>query len=254
MSLASSNRLAGKVAIVTGASKGIGASIAEKFAAEGANVAVNYNSDQAGAQAVVDRITAAGGKAFAFKANVGNLNEVQSLVERTVSEFGKLDVLVNNAGIFDFAPLAQITEEHFEKHFNTNVKGLLFATQHAVNAFGEQGGKIINISSVVASMPPPNGTVYSATKGAVDTITRSLAAELGAKNILVNSLSPGATETEGAAAMEMPAEAVDFMIAHTALGRMGKPIDIANVAAFLASDDAGWITGQVIPVSGGIRM
>ena len=254
MSLENSNRLAGKVAVVTGASKGIGASIAAKLAAEGASVAVNYNSDERGAQSVVDRITAAGGKAFAFQADVGNSNEARVLVERTVSEFGKLDILVNNAGVFDFAPLSEITEEHFDRHFKTNVKGLLFATQHAVKAFGDAGGKIINISSVVATMPPAGSTVYSATKGAVDTITRSLAIELGPKNITVNSLSPGSTETEGVAAMGMPPEVNQFMISHTALGRTGKPIDIANVVAFLASNDAGWITGQVIPVSGGIRM
>lgn len=249
-----SNRLGGKVAVVTGASKGIGAGIAEKLAAEGASVAVNYNSDERGAQAVVDRITAAGGKAFAFKADVGNSGEVKSLIEQTVKEFGKIDILVNNAGIFDFAPLENFTEELFDKHFNTNVKGLLFATQHAVNAFGERGGKIINISSVVAATPPANTAVYSATKGAVDTITRTLAVELGARNITVNSLSPGVTETEGIAAMNMPPEADQFMISHTALGRLGKPLDIANFAALLASDEADWITGQVIEASGGLRI
>ncbi len=256
MSSGDSKRLAGKVAIITGASKGIGASIAEKFAFEGANVVVNYNSDERGAQAVVDRIqaTGGGGKAFAVQANVGNANDAQHLVERTVGEFGKLDILVNNAGVFDFAPLAEITAENFDKHFNTNVKGLLFVTQSAVSAFGEAGGRIINISSVVAQMPPPNSVVYSATKGAVDTITRALAIELGPKNIQVNSLSPGFTETEGATELGMPPEAIAFMVSHTALGRAGKPLDISNAAALLASDEAGWITGQIIEVSGGIRM
>lgn len=247
-------RLTGKTALVTGASKGIGASIAAKLASEGAAVVVNYNTDAAGGQKVVEQIKERGGKAVAVQANVAHPNEAKSLVERAVSEFGKLDVLVNNAGIFGFAPLEQLTEDYFDRHFNTNVKGLLFVTQAAVEAFGAAGGKIINISSIVSTMPPVATSVYSATKGAVDTITRALAIELGAKNILVNAVSPGVTDTEGVLAMQMPPEANQFMTSHTALGRLGKPDDVAGAVAFLASNDADWITGQVIGVSGGLRM
>lgn len=247
-------RLSGKVAIVTGASKGIGAGIAEKLAAEGASVAVNYNSDQAGANAVVNRIVERGGAAIAVQADVADSAQVKLLVEQTVSKFGRLDVMVNNAGIFSFAPLSELTEESYDKHFNINVKGLLFGAKYAAEAFGTGGGKIINISSVVAAMPPAGSSVYSATKGAVDTITRALAVELGGRNILVNSISPGATETEGTAVLGAPEEFNQLLIAHTALGRMGKPSDIADAVAFFASDDANWITGQVLHVSGGIRM
>lgn len=250
----SSTRLTGKVALVTGASKGIGASVAEKLAAEGASVVVNYNSDREGAQAIVDRIKERGGGAVAVKADVSNLSEVKILVERAVSEFGKLDVLVNNAGVLEFVPFVEITPEYIDRYFDVGVKGLLFVTQAAVHAFGERGGKIINISSVGATMPPPGSSVASATKGAVDTITRALAFELGARNIRVNSISPGLTETPGLNSMNLLSpEMNQFVISRTPLGRLGKPDDIAGAVTLLASDEANWITGQVIQVSGGLR-
>lgn len=248
-------RLTGKVALVTGASKGIGASIAEKLATEGASVAVNYNQDSAGANVVVDRIKERGGKAFAVRANVSDANQAKFLVEQTIGEFGKLNVLVNNAGVLEFRMFADITEEYIDQYFDVGVKGLLLVTQAAVRAFGTLGGKIINISSVGATMPPPGSTVASATKGAVDTITRALAFELGAKNILVNSISPGLTETPGLERMNLlSVEFNESIIGRTALRRLGKPDDIAGAVALLASDEANWITGQVIQVSGGLRL
>jgi 3-oxoacyl-[acyl-carrier protein] reductase len=246
-------KLTGKVAIVSGASKGIGAAIAEKLAEDGAKVVVNYSKSADQAEAVVARIQAQGGKAAAVRADVSNPAEAQALVDATIREFGKVDILVNNAGVFEFLPLSAVHEEHFDRQFNLNVKGLLFASQAAANAFTDRGGSIINISSVASQSPVANGSVYSATKAAVDALTKSLAAELGPRKILVNSVLPGMTETEGVKAMEGSKEMQSQMVPRTPLGRIGQPRDIANVVSFLASDDAGWITGQAIPVSGGLR-
>jgi 3-oxoacyl-[acyl-carrier protein] reductase len=246
-------KLNGKVAIVSGASKGIGAAIAEKLAEDGAEVVVNYSKSSAEAEQVVSRIQAKGGKARAVQADVSKPAEAKALVDATVRSSGKVDVLVNNAGVFEFLPLGAVHEEHFDRQFNLNVKGLLFASQAAAEAFGDRGGSIINISSVVSLSPVANGSVYSATKGAVDAITKSLAAELGPRKILVNSVLPGMTETEGVKEMDGSAEMRSHVVTQTPLGRIGQPRDIANVVSFLASDDAAWITGQVIPVSGGLR-
>jgi 3-oxoacyl-[acyl-carrier protein] reductase len=245
--------LTGKVALVTGASKGIGAAIAVKLAEQGAAVVVNYGRSATEAQAVVDGIRARGGRAIAVHADVGKTAEIAGLFGAAIREFGKLDILVNNAGVYEFLPLAGVGEEHFDRLFNLNVKGLLFATQEAARAFGDRGGSIINISSVVSLSPFPNAAVYSATKAAVDAFTKSLAAELGPKKILVNSVLPGATETEGFQATPQASDLRSTIVPLTPLGRMGQPRDIANVVAFLASDEAGWITGQLIPVSGGLR-
>jgi 3-oxoacyl-[acyl-carrier protein] reductase len=247
-------KLEGKVAIVSGASKGIGAAIAERLAADGAGVIVNYAKGAAEARAVVSRITAQGGKAKAVPADLSKPAEAKALIEAAVREFGKVDILVNNAGVYEFLPLADITESHFDRLFNLNVKGLLFATQAAAKAFGENGGgSVINISSVASLSPLPNTSVYSATKGAVDVITKSLAAELAPQRILVNSVLPGFTETEGVRAMNGSDGIRQQLVARTPLGRAGQPQDIAGVVAFLASEDAGWITGEVIVVSGGLR-
>ena len=194
-------KLAGKVAIVTGASKGIGAAIAEQLAKDGASVIVNYSSSAAGAETVVAKIKAGGGKAKAIRADVSKPAEAKQLIDATVSEFGRVDILVNNAGVYEFVPLHEVTEKHFDRLFNVNVRGLLFATQAAAAAIGEQGGSIINISSMASQSPPPGGSVYSATKGAVDVITEALAAELGPRKIRVNAVSPGPVETEGTHSM-----------------------------------------------------
>ncbi len=247
-------KLSGKVAIVTGASKGIGASIAEHLAAEGASVVVNYASSKSGADAVVDRITKAGGKAIAVGANVSKQDEIDSMIAATVKEFSKIDILVNNAGIFQFAPLEAITSEHFHKHFDLNVLGLLLTTQAAVPHFPPTGGSVINISSVVGKSAQPNSSVYSATKGAVDAITLSLARELGPKKIRVNSVSPGAVETEGShAAGFMGGDFQKIIEKQTPLGRIGQPEDVGKVVAFFASDDAAWINGEAVLVAGGNR-
>jgi 3-oxoacyl-[acyl-carrier protein] reductase len=249
-----SGKLAGKVAVVTGASKGIGASIAKHLAAEGASVVVNYASSKEGADRVVADIAAQGGKAVAVKADLSKHADVDTLFAETKKTYGKLDILVNNAGIFEFAPLEAITEEHFHRQFNLNVLGLILATQKAVTLFGPDGGSVVNISSVVAVSPPAGGSVYSATKGAVDAITKSLAKELGPKKVRVNSLSPGMIETEGVhAAGFLGTDFHKQAIAGTPLGRIGQPDDIAKVAVFLASDDSGWVTGEAIVVSGGYR-
>jgi 3-oxoacyl-[acyl-carrier protein] reductase len=247
------SNLTGKVAIVSGASKGIGAAIAEKLAEDGAEVVVNYSKSARQADAVVSRIKAKGGKARAVQADVSKHDEAKALVDATVRESGKLDILVNNAGVFEFLPLSNVHEEHFDRQFDLNVKGLLFASQAAANAFGDQGGSIINISSVASQSAIPNASVYSATKAAVDAITRTLAAELGPKKILVNAVLPGMTDTEGVEAMNGSKEMRANIVPQTPLGRIGQPRDIANVVSFLASDEAGWITGQAIPVSGGLR-
>jgi 3-oxoacyl-[acyl-carrier protein] reductase len=246
-------KLAGKVAVVTGASKGIGASIAKHLAAEGASVVVNYASSKTGADKVVAEITGAGGKAVAVQADVAKKADIERLFAETKKAFGQLDVLVNNAGIYEFAPLEQVTEEHFHKQFNLNVLGLILTTQEAVKQFPATGS-IINISSVAGISPAPGGSVYSATKAAVDAVTKSLARELGARKIRVNSINPGMVETEGVQAAGI-AES-DFrkqVEAQTPLGRIGQPQDIATVATFLASADSGWITGETFLVAGGYR-
>ena len=248
------SKLSGKVAVVTGASKGIGASIAEHLAAEGAFVVVNYASSKAGADAVVKRITEKGGKATAVQADVSKLRDIERLFAETKSAYGKLDILVNNAGVYEFAPLGSITAEHFHKQFDLNVLGLLLTTQEAVKLIGAGGGSIINISSIVGPMPTPTASVYSATKAAVDAITIVLSQELGAKKIRVNSLNPGMVETEGVHSAGF-AES-DFrkkIESETPLGRIAQPEDIARAAVFFASDDAGWVTGQTLILSGGER-
>jgi 3-oxoacyl-[acyl-carrier protein] reductase len=246
-------KLAGKVAIVTGASKGIGVAIAEQLAKDGASVIVNYSSSAAGAETVVAKIKAGGGKAKAIRADVSKPAEAKQLIDATVSEFGRVDILVNNAGVYEFVPLHEVTEKHFDRLFNVNVRGLLFATQAAAAAIGEQGGSIVNISSMASQSPPPGGSVYSATKGAVDVITEALAAELGPRKIRVNAVSPGPVETEGTHSMVEWDQFKTFMLPRTPLGRIGQPGDIATVVSFIASEDAGWITGQIIPAAGGLR-
>ncbi len=245
--------LKGKVAIVTGASKGIGAAIAERLAASGAAVAVNYAKSATEAESLVRRIRNGGARAIAVQADLSQPAEAEKLFKRTLEEFGRVDILVNNAGAYEFLPLSGIEEEHFDRMFNINVKGLLFASKQAAAAFADNGGSIINISSVVSTSPKPNGSVYSATKAAVDAITKSLAIELGPKKILVNSVLPGVTETEGFQAAPEAEFFRNYAVAQTPLGRVGKPQDIAGVVAFLASDDAKWITGQLITASGGLQ-
>jgi 3-oxoacyl-[acyl-carrier protein] reductase len=247
-----SQKLAGKVAIVTGASKGIGAAIATHLGAAGASVVVNYSSSKEGADRVVDVITKRGGNAIAVQANVSKKADIDRLFAETKSAFGRLDVLVNNAGIFEFAPLENLTEEHFHRQFNLNVLGLLLTTQKAVETFDNNGGSIINISSVAGVNPPPGASVYSATKGAVDTITKSLSKELGPRKIRVNSLNPGMVETEGVhTAGFIGTDFHKTIEAQTPLGRIGQPDDVGPVAVFLASEDSGWVTGQTLLVSGG---
>lgn len=246
-------KLDGKVAVVTGASKGIGAAIAEHLAAAGASVVVNYASSKAGAEAVVGRIIEQGGNAVAIQADLSQPDDIKNLFAQTQATYDKVDVLVNNAGIYEFAPLEEITPEHFHKQFNLNVLGLLLATQEVVKLMAA-GGSIINISSVVGPMPVENAAVYSATKAAVDAITVSLSKELGPKKIRVNSLNPGMIETEGLHTAGI-AES-DFrknIEAMTPLGRIGQPDDIAKAAVFYASDDAGWVTGQTLVLAGGQR-
>jgi 3-oxoacyl-[acyl-carrier protein] reductase len=246
-------KLSGKVAVVTGASKGIGAAIAEELAKDGASVVVNYSSSAAGAEAVVAKIKAAGGKAKALCADVSKPAEARQLIDAAVSEFGRIDILVNNAAVYDFLPLHQITEAHFDRMFDLNVRGLLFATQAAAGAFGDRGGSIINIGSMASLSPPPGGSVYSATKGAVDVLTRGLAAELGPKKILVNAVLPGPVETEGTQSMADWGQFKAMLLPMTPLGRVGQPRDIAPIVSFLASEDAGWITGQILQAAGGLR-
>jgi len=248
------NKLTGKVAVVTGASKGIGASIAEHLAAEGASVVVNYASSKAGAEAIVRRIKEKGGKALAVQADVSKHEEIKRLFAETKAAYGKLDVLVNNAGIYEFAPLESITAEHFHKHFNLNVLALLLATQEAVKLISPEGGSIINISSIAGRKPVQNASVYSATKAAVDAITVALSQELGPRKIRVNSLNPGMVETEGLHAAGLAESDFRKMLeAQMPLGRIAQPEDIARTAVFFATDDAGWVTGQSLIVSGGQR-
>jgi 3-oxoacyl-[acyl-carrier protein] reductase len=246
--------LQGKVVLVTGASKGIGAAIARELAARGATVAVNYSGSQAAAEEVVAEIEAAGGKALAVQANLADPAAVKPLVDTIATKLGPIDVLVNNAGIYEFGPLEAVTPDHFHKQFNLNVLGLLLVTQAAVARFNPAGGSIINIGSVVAS-GFASAAVYSATKGAVNAITGALAQELGPRKIRVNSLSPGMVETEGAhAAGFIGSDFQTEIEKKTPLGRIGQPGDIATIAAFLASEDSGWVNGQTIQASGGARL
>jgi 3-oxoacyl-[acyl-carrier protein] reductase len=254
MSNLTSEVLKGKVAVVTGASKGIGASIAEHLAAAGASVVVNYATSKTGADVVVGRITAAGGKAIAVQGDVSKQEDITNLFAETKKAYGKLDILVNNAGIYEFAPLEGVTAEHFHKQFNLNVLGLLLTTQEALKLIGPDGGSVINVGSIVGHMPVPTASVYSATKAAVDAITVSLAGELGPKKIRVNSLNPGMVETEGLhTAGFLESDFRKHVEATTPLGRIGQPNDIATVSVFLASDASGWITGQTLAVAGGAR-
>lgn len=248
------NRLMNKVAVVTGASKGIGAGIAKGLAAEGAAVVVNYASSKEDADRVVAEIKGQGGKAVAVQGNVSRTSDVQRLFAETKRTFGKLDVLVNNAGVYQFAPLGEITEELFHRLFNTNVLGLLLATQEAAKIFGPEGGSVINIGSTVSSIAPPMTAVYTATKGAVDAVTHVLAKELGPMKIRVNSINPGMVETEGIrSAGFIGSDFQKQLEAQTPLGRIAQPDDIAPIAVFLASADSGWLTGETLLASGGLR-
>jgi 3-oxoacyl-[acyl-carrier protein] reductase len=247
------SKLAGKVAVVTGASKGIGAGIAKALAAEGASVVVNYASSKAGADAVVSAITAAGGKAVAVGGDVSKAADAQGIIDTAIETYGRLDILVNNSGIYEFSPIEAITEEHYRKQFDTNVFGLLLTTQAAVKHLKE-GASIINVSSVVTTITPPETAVYSGTKGAVDAITGVLARELGPRKIRVNAINPGMIVTEGSqSAGVIGSDFETQVVGQTPLGRVGQPDDIAKAVVFLASDDAGWLTGERIVASGGLR-
>ncbi len=249
-----SKKLSGKVAVVTGASKGIGAGIAKQLAAEGAAVVVNYASSKAGAEKVVAEITGAGGKAFAVQGDVARKAEIERLFAETKKAFGRLDILVNNAGIYEFLPLDSVTEQHFHKHFDLNVLGLLLASQAAAKLFDSAGGSIINISSIASVKGFPDGAVYSGTKGAVDAITRALASELGPRGIRVNAINPGMVETEGTHAAGIAESDMRKQTeTQTPLGRIGQPQDIAGTVVFLASADSSWITGENFVISGGYR-
>jgi 3-oxoacyl-[acyl-carrier protein] reductase len=250
-------RLEGKVALVTGASKGIGAGIAKGLAAAGASVAVNYASDRRGAEAVVAAITASGGRAIVVQGDVSKSADVARLFVEVKAAYGALDVLVNNAAVYKVEPpLEKVTEEEFHREFNTNVLGPILMIREAVKYFGPSGGSIINIGSIASELFPPNQSIYTATKSAVDAITRALAKELGSKMIRVNSINPGATATEGARAAGVIGVGSDFekqLLAMTPLGRIGQPSDIASIAVFLASDEASWLTGEIILASGSLR-
>jgi 3-oxoacyl-[acyl-carrier protein] reductase len=250
-------KLAHKVAVVTGASKGIGASIARHLAAEGASVVVNYSSSKPDAERVVGDITRSGGKAIAVQANLSKEADVRRLFAETKQAFGRVDVLVNNAGIYEFKPLEDVTPEHFHKHFDLNVLGLILASQEAVKHFpppADGGGSIVNISSLAATASPPTMSVYAATKAAVDSVTRSLAKELGPRHIRVNSINPGMVDTEGVRTAGITDGDFRTQVeAQTPLGRIGQPDDIAPAAVFFASDDSKWITGETLYISGGMR-
>jgi len=248
------SRLAGKVALVTGASKGIGASIARALAAEGAAVAVNYSSSREAAERVVADVIAGGGRAIAVQGDVARQHDVSRIFAQTIEAFGRLDILVNNAGIYEFAPIETVSEEHFHKHFNLNVLGLLLATQEAVKAFGTDGGSIINVGSAVTRITPPNTSVYTATKGAVDAITGVLAKELGPRKIRVNSINPGMIETEGVRAAGLnEGDFRRWVESQSPLGRIGQTDDIAPTAVYLASADSKYVTGETLLVAGGVR-
>lgn len=247
-------KLTGKVAVVTGASKGIGAGIAKALGAAGASVVVNYASDKAGAEKTVADITKSGGKAVAIAASVANSADIDKLFTETRTAFGKIDILVNNAGVYSFSPLEAVTEQEINRIFTTNVTGLLLTTKAAVPLFPAEGGSVINIGSVVSESTPPNSSIYTGTKGAVDAITRVLAKELGPKKIRVNAVNPGLTITEGTQSTGIAGS--DFesnAVAQTPLGRTGKPDDIADVVTFIASDDARWVTGSLLQAGGGLR-
>jgi 3-oxoacyl-[acyl-carrier protein] reductase len=247
------SKLSGKVAIVTGASKGIGAAVAKSLAASGASVVVNYASSKEGADKVVEAITAAGGKAVAVKGDVSKAPDARAVVDAAIKSYGRLDVLVNNAGIYEMKPLEEITEEHFHKTFDINVLGLLLVSKEAAKHLGK-GGSIVNIGSGVTRLTPPGSAVYTATKGAVDAITGVLSRELGPKGIRVNSVNPGMVETEGThTAGFIGSSFQDWAVSGTPLGRIGQPQDIAGVVTFLATDDSGWLTGQVLLASGGMQ-
>ncbi|WP_158941750.1 SDR family NAD(P)-dependent oxidoreductase [Granulicella sp. S190] len=247
------SKLKGKVAVVTGASKGIGAAIAKSLATEGASVVVNYASSKSGADTVVAAITAAGGKAVAVGGDVSKAAEAKGIIDAAIKNYGRLDILVNNSGVYEFSSIEDFTEEQFHRIFNINVLGTLLTTQAAVKHLGE-GASIINIGSGVSRITPPNSAVYTATKGALDAITGVLARELGAKKIRVNSINPGIVDTEGTqTAGFIGSDFEKSLIAQTPLGRAGRPGDIASVATFLASDDSNWITGELIITSGGLR-
>ena len=247
-------RLDGKVAVVTGASKGIGAGIAKQLAAEGAAVVVNYASSKSDADKVVDEITKKGGKAVAAQGNVAKKAEVQKLFAAAEKAFGKIDILVNNAGVYQWDPLEAMTEDEFHREFNTNVLGLILATQETLKHFNSEGGSVINIGSLASSLTPPTAVVYNATKGAVDAVTRTLAKELGPKKIRVNSINPGVVTTEGTIAGGfLEGDFRKNVEAQTPLGRIGQPEDIAPAAVFFASDDSKWITGETLLIAGGLR-
>ena len=247
-------KLTNKVAVVTGASKGIGAGIAKALAADGAAVVVNYSSSKEGADKVVAEIKAKGGKAVAVQGDVSKQEDITKLFAETKKVFGGLDVLVNNAGVYEFAALGTVTEESFHKMFNLNVLGLILSTQESLKYFGPKGGSIINIGSTASSLNPPTAVTYTATKGAVDSVTAVLAKELGPKNIRVNSINPGMVETEGVhAAGFIGSDFQKQFESQTPLGRIGQPDDIAPIAVFLASDDSGWLTGELLLASGGLR-
>ncbi|MBS1989649.1 MAG: glucose 1-dehydrogenase [Cyanobacteria bacterium SZAS LIN-3] len=245
-------KLAGQVAVVTGASKGIGAAIAKQLAAEGARVVVNYASSKEGADRVVESIVKEGGDAIAVQGDVAKSADIKRLFAETTKKYGKVDILVNNAGVYEFRSIEQIDDEHLKRIFDLNVFGLILTTQEALNHFGAEGGSIINISSVVSTLAPPHASVYSATKGAVDSLTRSMAKELGARKIRVNTINPGLVETEGVNAAGMEEMKKDIE-SKTPLGRIGQPKDIASAAVFFASNDSGWITGESLFISGGFR-
>ena len=249
------SKLTGKVAVVTGASKGIGAAIAKQLAADGAHVVVNYSTSREGADKVVSDITKAGGKAIAVGASVSKQADIDSLFAETKKTYGKVDILVNNAGIYGFSPLEQVTADEYKRQFDTNVLGLLLTTKAALPHFSEVGGSVINISSVASTLAPAASSIYSSTKGAVDTMTKSLAKELAPRKIRVNAINPGFVVTEGTHTAGLADS--DFekgAVASTPLGRAGQPEDIAPPVSFLASDDARWITGETIFVAGGAAM
>lgn len=244
--------LQNKIAVVTGASKGIGAGIARHLAAAGATVAVNYSSSKAEAEKLVDEITAQGGKAIMLQANVGKPEEVGRLFAEAADALGPLDILVNNAGVFDFAPLGSITPEHFHRMFDINVLGTILSIQEAVKHFNPAGGSIINVSSLVSRDSPAGCGAYNATKGAVDALTRTFAKELGARRIRVNSINPGPIETDGVRAQGL-IETFQHLGAQTVLGRIGQPGDIAPGVVYLASDASSWMTGETLHINGGVR-
>lgn len=246
-------KLVGKVAVVTGASKGIGAAIAKALAAEGAAVVVNYAASRGDADRIVAEINGDGGRAIARQANVAKKEEIERLFAETKKAFGALDILINNAGIYETRPFGEITEDLFHRHFDLNVLGLILATQEAVKYFPQAGGCIINVSSIVSTLSPAGNLVYNTTKSAVDGITRTLAKELGPHKIRVNSINPGPVETEGTHTAGLVGERFDSYAAITPLGRIGQPEDIAPVVVFLASRDAGWITGESLYITGGLR-